>query len=285
VSGRTITTSLVADPTFLFGRDNYVLTGKASGDISGITNFIGAIDEAHLRTPNATLTSVTGLQTHADIDATATGATVTSIFSLAAMSPANTAGATVTKAYGIYSEGIPTPGATNYWGLYVDHGGPTFLSGQTTINPNSDTVGLIVKQFPAQAARMQVWQNAFAGSLAHVDSNGAFASNSFITAFEGVSAQSQIGFTGPSGQAGLKLGSAGDTVVYRQAAGVLGTTGAIQFGSGGSTADGTRLWSGSGAPNISASAAGDFYLRTDTPTTANQRLYVATAVNAWTGIV
>ena len=45
------------------------------------------------------------------------------------------------------------------------------------------------------------------------------------------------------------------------------------------------LYSGSGAPNIPAATAGSYYFRTDTPATANQRIYVATATNTWTGIV
>lgn len=59
--------------------------------------------------------------------------------------------------------------------------------------------------------------------------------------------------------------------------------GSIQPGNG--TALGSHLYSGSGAPNITGSIAGDFYLRLDTPSTANQRLYVATAANTWTGIL
>jgi Pectate lyase superfamily protein len=51
----------------------------------------------------------------------------------------------------------------------------------------------------------------------------------------------------------------------------------------GSTAGG-HLWSGSGAPNIAASVAGDFYFRTDTPGTSGQRIYIATAANTWTAL-
>lgn len=60
-------------------------------------------------------------------------------------------------------------------------------------------------------------------------------------------------------------------------------TGSVQPGN--NTTAGGHLWSGSGAPNIAASVAGDYYLRTDTPGTANQRLYVATAGNTWSAIL
>jgi hypothetical protein len=50
-----------------------------------------------------------------------------------------------------------------------------------------------------------------------------------------------------------------------------------------------NLSSGTGAPTI-AGTAGDFFFRTDTPTTADQRIYVCTVTGAagaatWVGIV
>lgn len=44
------------------------------------------------------------------------------------------------------------------------------------------------------------------------------------------------------------------------------------------------LYMGQGAPANANGNPGDFYLRTDTPGTANQRLYVKSA-GAWTGIL
>ena len=49
-------------------------------------------------------------------------------------------------------------------------------------------------------------------------------------------------------------------------------------------ASATTLFSGSGAPSGSTGSNGDYYFRTDTPGTANQRIYVKSA-GAWTGIV
>lgn len=59
-------------------------------------------------------------------------------------------------------------------------------------------------------------------------------------------------------------------------------TGYVQPGNG--TAAGGHFYSGSGVPNIAASVAGDLYLRTDTPSTSGQRLYIATAGNTWTAL-
>lgn len=47
---------------------------------------------------------------------------------------------------------------------------------------------------------------------------------------------------------------------------------------------GANLYSGTGAPAVGTGSNGDYYLRTDTPGTANQRLYVKSA-GAWAGIV
>ena len=46
-----------------------------------------------------------------------------------------------------------------------------------------------------------------------------------------------------------------------------------------------KQWGGSGAPPTSLGGVGDYYFRSDTPSTANQRLYVKTASATWTGIV
>ncbi len=46
----------------------------------------------------------------------------------------------------------------------------------------------------------------------------------------------------------------------------------------------STLYSGSGAPTISG-VSGDYYFRTDTPTTSLQRIYVCTGGTTWTGIL
>lgn len=66
---------------------------------------------------------------------------------------------------------------------------------------------------------------------------------------------------------------------YADAAGDLHVAGAATLGGSGST-----LHSGSGVPSAGLGADGDVYFRTDTPGTANQRIYVK-AAGAWTGVV
>lgn len=57
----------------------------------------------------------------------------------------------------------------------------------------------------------------------------------------------------------------------------------VQSGAAGTT--GGTFYSGSGAPATGLGAVGDGYWRTDTPSTANQRLYIKTGSSTWTGIV
>jgi len=51
------------------------------------------------------------------------------------------------------------------------------------------------------------------------------------------------------------------------------------------TSNPIQVYGGTGAPNIPNSSADAYYFRTDTPGTANQRIYIATAANTWVGIV
>jgi hypothetical protein len=51
----------------------------------------------------------------------------------------------------------------------------------------------------------------------------------------------------------------------------------------GITAGASSLYSGSGVPAAGLGINGDYYFRSDTPGTANQRIYVKSA-GSWTGI-
>lgn len=47
----------------------------------------------------------------------------------------------------------------------------------------------------------------------------------------------------------------------------------------------TTIWSGSGVPASGLGVQGDWYYRTDTLTTSNQRQYVKTGASTWVGVV
>lgn len=51
------------------------------------------------------------------------------------------------------------------------------------------------------------------------------------------------------------------------------------------TAAGPKTWGGTGAPATGMGSVGDYYFRSDTPSTSMQRIYVKTAAAVWTGIV
>lgn len=63
----------------------------------------------------------------------------------------------------------------------------------------------------------------------------------------------------------------------------LGATGTANLGF---VVDGWRIWSGTGAPStttVGVCAVGDWYLRRDTPSTANQRIYMCTVASSGIG--
>jgi hypothetical protein len=79
-----------------------------------------------------------------------------------------------------------------------------------------------------------------------------------------------------------------DAIMAVQAT-LIGSVGAPPLASMGATSvklgGASSLFSGTGAPATGLGAVGDYYFRTDTPSTANQRIYVKTAAAVWTGIV
>jgi len=73
--------------------------------------------------------------------------------------------------------------------------------------------------------------------------------------------------------------SAGGNVLGNQ----IIATGRLRPGDG-SSASPNGIYGGTGAPSAALGADGDFYFRSGTPGTANQRIYIRSA-GAWVGIV
>lgn len=163
--------------------------------------------------------------------------------------------------------------------------GTVQANGQVAIQGWKDEAQLVVSGWNNQTSDLQQWKGN-TNLLARVNYLGGISSSSNMAAFEGnTTYQVTLGSIGsPINKPGIAFG-APDAAITRDASGIIGIAAGLRLGTGYTTVAGSRLWSGSGAPNISASAAGDFYFRTDTPSTANQRIYVATATNTWTGIV
>lgn len=131
-----------SNPSFAWGANDFVMTGNAAGGVAGLTDLIARETEVHLYTPGASLSNMKGLQVDANIESTATGSTVGSMFGLyvSPLSNAST-GTTVNNAFGVYIE-APTASATNTYGLYVN-GASRFVGSATfigSISANSVTV-------------------------------------------------------------------------------------------------------------------------------------------------
>jgi hypothetical protein len=104
--------------------------------------------------------------------------------------------------------------------------------------------------------------------------NPVYIGSLFPNAVDEINAEREIADAIMAVQASL-LGSGG--------APPISNPGPVSPGNG--TTTGAKLFSGSGAPATGMGAVGDYYFRSDTPATANQRIYVKTAAAVWTGIV
>jgi hypothetical protein len=87
-----------------------------------------------------------------------------------------------------------------------------------------------------------------------------------------------------SNGAAITFGVAGDTDLYRLGSNSLATDGLFTAFGGLNSQGGSTLYSGSGAPSNTNGVNGDYYFRTDTPGTTNQRIYVKSA-GSWVGIL
>lgn len=122
------------NPGFIFGANDFVVSGGRRGDIAGITDFIGRLSEVHQFTPGATLTTLTGLQAESTSEATATGSTTQLVKSLQVIGP-RVRGGTVVEAYSAYLTAPSVSGTGVISGanetLHVE--GRTNLDGDTRI--------------------------------------------------------------------------------------------------------------------------------------------------------
>lgn len=91
---------------------------------------------------------------------------------------------------------------------------------------------------------------------------------------------------GSAGARPNNINAAGNATIGGSVSATSGSfAGGVSTGNVAFTAPGTTLRSGSGAPGTGMGNVGDFYFRTDTPGTANQRLYVKTGASVWTAIL
>jgi hypothetical protein len=181
-------------------------------------------------------------------------------------------------------------GTLNSTNAYTAYFGPgaVAINGKTSITPWKDDVPLkLVGLFGGASDLLELWSGP--NKMIHFGKFGTVSMANALTTFEGQSPwQMTMGASTIASVAhpGISFGAPYNAAIISPSSGVIAVAAGLQLGVGyASQPAGSRLWSGSGAPNIAASAAGDVYFRTDTPSTANQRVYVATATNTWTGIL
>jgi hypothetical protein len=173
-----------------------------------------------------------------------------------------------------------------------------------TLNTRAATnVGLVVKGFTSQSVDLQQWQDS-TGTVMGMISNAGRCRFPFFTdptntgAYLAMSTGSMTATPRSSNMCPLICqGLSGQSVDLQRwqdnSANNLAKVDATgnMFANALTPTSGARITSGSGAPSTPGGAnptAGDLYVRTDTPSTANQRLYSCTVGGAsptWVGIV
>jgi hypothetical protein len=156
------------NPGFAWGANDFIVTGSTSGDAAGLTNLLGRETEVHLYAPSAALTNMKGLQVDCKVEASATSATVTTMFGIY-VSPVSAAAGTVTNAYGVYIE-APTTGASVSEALHVvgttSMVGPVNVNGATALTGNLTHGGGAAKFAGASTGNLQgAAAGAYIGSL------------------------------------------------------------------------------------------------------------------------
>jgi hypothetical protein len=161
-------------------------------------------------------------------------------------------------------------------------GGAGFIA----VNIYGTGVGVIGNAKTNEAELITVGGGATGIKGASFDTGTFYGANAILV----VGTNQKFNVNGSAGRVELVNGC--DLVAYSdnfttQTSRVYGATGAVRPGS--TAGLGGSIFSGTGAPTI-AGTAGDYYLRSGTPTTANQRIYICTATGAagaatWVGIV
>lgn len=223
------------DPAALFGIVNFMKTGGSAGDLDGINAFYAQTSEAHLYTPGATLGTFIGLETVANVEASAVGATVTNAYGIFARVPVDNVGGVIQNAYGVYIEAPPTasgwslrakglaqfdgrtmftgttpstsgaavaPGA--YLGRDTGSGSTLELSNGTT---NIQVANSLANQLEVRLAGTRVMMSVTTGGQLNLDGSGSFGRGSQAS-LPGTQAATKGAYIGRSagGTVGIELG-------------------------------------------------------------------------------
>lgn len=120
--------------SFLFGANDFIVTGTAGGDVAGITDLFGRLTEVHLQTPSAAVVALVGHQSESNIAPSAVGSSVATMFSHRVLGPRVHAG-TVANATSLFVGAPVVDGTGAVSGtsraLHVD--GDSYLKGNTIV--------------------------------------------------------------------------------------------------------------------------------------------------------
>jgi hypothetical protein len=221
--------TLAADHNYAFMANDFYTTGTAAGALSGIDNVFGRLTELHIYTPNAVIGSLKATSSELDIEASATGSTVSQAVAHEISAIRNDAGAAITNAYGLLIHGTAPANTTNAYALYIDGGGKTKFTGPTTLagTAAADTPLTLQAPLAPTGKLMQGYDVTLTNRVFHIDTNGAIGSNSFLTAFEGLGSQMTFGQM-PGGYAGVQFGNSNQVYIKKVSNNVIGLDSATQ---------------------------------------------------------
>jgi hypothetical protein len=130
----------LANPGWLWGANDFIISGSASGDLAGIQDLQGRLTEVHCNAPSAALNTLTGQQVEANVGSTATGANIVNAWALRVIGT-RVNGGTVQNAYGALIEQPTISGTGSITGtnkaLFV--AGNTQLDGTLTLSSIATT--------------------------------------------------------------------------------------------------------------------------------------------------
>lgn len=223
VSNVQVIMTLAADHNFLFAANDFYTTGTAAGALSGIDNLFGRLTELHLYTPNSALRSIKAASSELNIEASAAGSTIGQAVAHEVSAIRNDAGAAITNAYGLLIHGAAPAKTTNAYALYIDGGGKTKFTGPTTLagTASADTPLTLQAPLAPTGKLLNGYDVTLTNRVFHIDTNGAIASSSFLTAFEGLGSQMTLGQM-PGGFAGLQFGNSSMICIKKVSNNVIG---------------------------------------------------------------
>jgi hypothetical protein len=226
VTGAAVIATLAADHNFLFGANDFFVTGSSAGDLAGIDNLFGRLMEVHLQTPGATLGTIKATSSEAAIEASANGSTIGTVIGHHVKAVANKSTSTIANAYGMFIEGAAPANTTTAYALYIDGGGKTKFTGPTTLAGTAAADTPLTLQAPLNPTGqlLQGYDVTLTNRVFHIATNGAISSNSFLTAMEGLGGQVTIGSV-TGGFAGIRMGSGTDAELRRTASGIIENSG------------------------------------------------------------